>query len=70
MLLPHLAIPPGLRHIVAVAMNPDPAKRYQNVEEFRAGRWIDELDTLLALPRRPHEVGGASRVADILLEQA
>ena len=35
-LLPHLAIPPGLRHIVGVAMNPDPDARFQSVEEFRA----------------------------------
>jgi serine/threonine protein kinase len=34
-LLPHLAIPQELRRIVGVAMNKDPAKRYQSVEQFR-----------------------------------
>ena len=40
-----------------------------DVEGFRAGRWIDELDALLSLPRRPHHVGGAARIADILLSE-
>ena len=34
-LLPHLPIPPELRRIVSVAMNADPAQRYQTVVQFR-----------------------------------
>jgi hypothetical protein len=39
-------------------------------EEFTSGAWIERIPELLALPRMPHEGGGASRVAEILLEQA
>jgi hypothetical protein len=34
---------------------------------FSAGEWVDRLPELLALERRPHEGGGASRVAEILV---
>jgi hypothetical protein len=39
-------------------------------DTFTSGAWIDRLPDLLALPRRPHEAGGAERVAESLLEVA
>ena len=37
-------------------------------EGFATGAWIDRLDELLAMPRRPHEGGGARRVAAVIRE--
>ena len=37
-------------------------------EAFVGGGWIDRVPELLAMPRRPHEGGGARRVAEILGE--
>jgi len=39
-------------------------------EHFRSGDWIDNLESLVDMPRRPHPVGGAHRIAEILMEQA
>ncbi len=39
-------------------------------DRFRSGEWIDDLHSLLGMPRRPHPVGGAGRIAEILLELA
>lgn len=38
-------------------------------EHFRSGDWIDDLESLVDMPRRPHPVGGAHRIAEILIEQ-
>lgn len=37
-------------------------------DAFASGQWADRIPELLAEPRRPHTTGGASRVAEILLE--
>lgn len=37
---------------------------------FRSGAWIEELDALLGMERRPREGGGASRVVEALAEVA
>ena len=39
-------------------------------EAFCEGSWVERIPELLALPRRPHEGGGAARVGEILLEVA
>ncbi|MDA0328080.1 MAG: hypothetical protein O2958_03545 [Gemmatimonadetes bacterium] len=37
-------------------------------DAFASGYWVDRIPELLAKPRRPHSMGGASRVAEILLD--
>lgn len=44
--------------------------RVYSAERFRSGAWLDDLPELLAMPRRPHLVGGAARIADVLVEQS
>jgi len=39
-------------------------------EAFVSGAWVERIPELLDLPRRPHEGGGAGRVAEILVEMA
>lgn len=41
-----------------------------SAEHFRSGDWIDDLESLVDMPRRPHSAGGAQRIADILIEHA
>jgi len=36
-------------------------------DDFSSGAWIDRIPELLSMPRRPHEGGGAGRVAEVLL---
>ena len=39
-------------------------------EEFSSGVWVDRVPELLARERRPHDGGGAERVAEILRDVA
>ncbi len=39
-------------------------------EAFAAGEWIERLDDLQGLPRRPRTRGGAGRVAEVLARVA
>lgn len=41
-----------------------------SADEYARGVWIDRIPELLAMPRRPHAGGGATRVADLLLDLA
>ena len=36
-------------------------------QEFKAGRWVEDLDVLLALPRREPRINGATEAAHIIL---
>ncbi len=39
-------------------------------DRFRSGDWIGDLESLLNMPRRPNPVGGAGRIARVLLDLA